>query len=329
MTRSASAWLVAPLIVLLSGCGHSAARTPPTQPASNDVVTAKAAVVAAPTVPRPAIATDVRAELRGPARIQYRPSVLGPGRPTLRVTITNRGREPLDVGDLRVHLSALREGVAFPCTPDAGASPDAREPRSLPSNTTATFERTVDCSLPLVGVYAVRVGVSFGHGDWASTREVKTFALGIFAAEDTGPRPIEGVTGLYGVVGANPLLPGGIGAGVGHIIVALVNGGQAPLEMPRLRLALRVYRLGSAIPCEDEPLKLAAPRVLSPGAVYQERIEVSCLGLEIPGRYEVIARILGEPDRETEVGRLRIDVGGPLQTPQWLWPPGVGAEPRR
>jgi hypothetical protein len=57
---------------------------------------------------------------------------------------------------------------------------------------------------------------------------------------------------------------------------------------------------------------LHAPPVLGPGAVHREPIEVSCLGLGVPGSYEIAARLIQpggtEGDRETELGRLKVDV---------------------
>ena len=79
-----------------------------------------------------------------------------------------------------------------------------------------------------------------------------------------------------------------------------------------MRVAIRVYRVGNPIPCEDQPLVLGTPAVLGPGDAYYEPIDVSCLGLAVPGTYDVAARLVvprgSEGDREIALGRLRVDV---------------------
>lgn len=321
--RGVWSWLVA-CLAALGGCSPSISPSP-----TRD---AKSAPIAAASVTFAAAAVDVAAELRSPSRVRWTATTLGPAKPTLAIVIANRGAAPLDVSDLHVHLEAVREGVSFRCAKEVGPPSSVREPQILAPGTTFAFERALDCALPLVGSYAVRVAVSFGRADWAAPREVRAFTIRVFSTPEVAPRNVDPIPGLWGAIGAGAVLFGDSGQGSGRIVVALVNGGRVPLELPRFRLALQVFRVGAPIPCEDEPTDLGAPAVLGAGASYREALEVSCLGLGAPGKYDVVARLQiggGTDGRAVELGRLRVEITGdparrlPLYTPARLSVAGV------
>lgn len=296
------------IAVALAACTPSAPTAPPMAPTAVTIESAPATGEAA-------------VEIRAPVRARYVPHLLGPSRPTLGVAVTNRGGGPLDVSNLQVRLEAAREGVAFRCAEKVGAPGGVREPAMLAPGQTFTFERDLDCALPLEGTYAVRVAVSFGTGPWAAPRDVRTFTLSVASIKTEAPRAVEGVEGLWAALGASGVVEGPAGAH-GRIAVAIVNGGRVPLELPPLRLALRVTKRGTPIPCEDEPTALRSPRVLGAGGVYREPIEVSCIGLGHPGTYDVEARLLQPGDRETQLGTLRIVVDdAPERRDPEMWPP--------
>lgn len=259
---------------------------------------------------------EVIAEVRGPLQVRYVPALLGRTRPLVHVVVRNRGSSPLDVSNLRVRLEATRDGVPFPCASEVASNPRAREPEAVAPNASATFERALDCSLPLVGEYVLDLAVAFGRtGPWAAGRSARTLALRVVAVPNDEPRPIRGVAGLWGAIGASTVMASTTRDAKGRLVLAIVNGGSAPVTVPPMRLGLRVYRAGLDIPCEDEPTALKTPASLPPGASYVERIDVSCLGLGKPGQYEIIARLLvADVLDENEVGRIRVEVSAP-QTP--------------
>jgi hypothetical protein len=269
---------------------------------------------ASAVVPRPGPAatreTEVTVAVRAPVRARYDASVLGAAKPLLGVVVTNRSMRSLDVSELRVYLDAAREGASFRCSRIVGAPFGEREPRMLAPGASFVFDRALDCALPLVGAYAVHVGVSFGSGAWSSPREVRSVNLTVTALPNITPREIDGLPGLWAAIGSSTTQL--TGAGYGRTVLAIVNATRSPIETPRMRLALRVYKLGSPIPCEDEPLVLAIPDVLGPGETHYEPIEVSCLGLSVRGTYDITARLIiprgTEGDREIAIGRLRVEV---------------------
>lgn len=283
------------LVLALVACGRPPVVAPvplPTSPTSSTIVPG---------------AVDVR--LDPPARAGWMASTLGPAKPTMRIVVTNATRRAIDVSDLRVHLDAVREGIAFRCAESVGPERGAREPRVLRAGDAYAFERPVDCALPLTGRYAVRVAVSFGDADWREPRPIRSFSLTVGAADHVEPRPLgPAVPGVWAALGASPVIGGESGAGKGRIGVLLVNGAAAPASLPSdLRLGLRVYRAGNPIPCEDDPLPLARGTVLVAGQSVRRSLEVSCLGLHSPGRYEVVGRVL-TGDAEVEIGRLSVEI---------------------
>lgn len=284
-----------------------------------------AALAPASSAAAPVSAADVTLEVRAPRHVRYDASLAGGERPSLGVVVTNRSAQPLDVSALRVYLDAVREGVSFRCAKEVGAPLGEREPTTLAPGASFVFARDLDCALPLVGAYSVRVAVSFGDGPFRAPRDVRVFSLTVTALPNVEPREIDGLPGLWAAMGASKELPGGVGRGYGHTLLTIVNSTRQPIELPRMRLALRVYRVGSPIPCEDRPLVLRTPTVLGPGDTYYEPIEVSCLGLGTPGSYDVAARLVvprgSEGDREIALGKLRVDV---VTNPSLFNPPDPG-----
>ena len=263
-------------------------------------------------MPNAARDVGIAVVVRAPLRARYDPYVAGPAKPSLGVVVMNHSAQPLDVSALRVHLEAAREGVGFRCTKEVGAPLGEREPRTLLPGASFVFDRALDCALPLVGAYSVRVAVSFDKGPFRTPREVRAYSLTVTALPNVEPREIDGLPGLWAAMGSNSKLAGGVGRGYGRTLLTIVNSTRKPIEVPRMRLALRVYRVGNPIPCEDQPLDLSTPSVLGPGDAYYEPIEVSCMGLAVPGTFDVAARLVvprvSEGDREIALGKLRIDV---------------------
>jgi hypothetical protein len=254
-------------------------------------------------------ATDARIEvsLAGPSRVLYSPATMRAPRPSIKITVTNPNAQPLDVADLRVRLDVTRGSQRVRCS-DPPKDPNGRrgEPSVLAPGASFTWVRTVDCPLALAGSYVVQVVVAFGHDDpFASGVVTNELALSVAAPPDARPRAIEAVPGLYAGIGSGGLVPSS--TSVGRIVVALVNGSGAPIALPAMRVATRVRRVGTDIPCEDEPAVVDLPARLEPGEVLTRPIDVSCLGLGVTGTYDVEARLLAGDIRQS-IGTLRIDV---------------------
>ncbi len=304
----------------------------PAQPASRTSATAAVAVAprsGAPELGAPASGpkVDVVVEVKAPARARFDPSVGGATKPSLGIVVHNRSAVQVDVSALRVHLEAAREGVDFRCAKEVGPQIGDREPSVLAPGESYVFDRDLDCALPLVGAYSVRVAVSFGNGPFATPREVRAFTLTVTPVPKIEPREIAGLPGLWASMGSTNKLQGGVGQASGRTLLTLVNASRKPIEVPRMRLAMRVYRLGNPIPCVDKPLEVAAPAVLGPGDTYSEPVEVSCLGLAVAGTYDLAAKLVvprgSEGDLEIALGRLRVDV---ITDPTIFIPPIVDPE---
>jgi hypothetical protein len=256
--------------------------------------------------------TEIAVEVRAPLHARYDEGSRESTLPALGIVVTNRSTSPLDVSDLRVYLEAARNGVSFRCARVAGALPGKREPSVLAPGASFVFDRSLDCALPLVGAYAVHIGVSFGKGEWSRPRVVRSFDLAVAALPKLAPREIGPAPGLWATVGSSSTLLEDEGGGHGRTLFAITNATRGRVEPPRMLLALRVYKLGNPIPCEDEPIALALPAVLEPGQTHYEPVEVSCLGLSVTGSYDIAARLVvpggNEDDREIPLGRLRVDV---------------------
>lgn len=299
--REPSAHLL-PLVVILL-CG----------PACAPAATAErgASVTSSPMALPKGAGPRVSVEWVGAPRVRYSPSVVGGTRPQLRVVITNPSADELDVSNLRVALSVVRDGVPMAC-PDAGHL-ERREQQTVAPGRTATFERTLDCPLPLVGNYDVNVAVAFGAGEHARPKPVRTMSLKVVSSPDVQPRALVSVPGLWANIGASNVAGRVASDAKGSLVVSIVNGTTHDVEVPPMQLALRVFRGENPFPCEDEPTRLQAPARLAAGHSYVESMPVSCVGLRDAGSYRVIGRLFVEvpgqtKPREEEIGKLFVEV---------------------
>lgn len=254
----------------------------------------------------------VAVHVRAPLRARHDRSLAA--KPSLEVVVTNRSAQVLDVSELELQLETSREGVALRCASEVRPPLDNTEPTTLAPGATFVFDRPLDCALPLVGAYSLRVAVSFGAGAFRTSRHVRAFNLTVTALPNVGPSEVVGMPGLWAAMGSTSTLPGGTGQEHGRTLLTLVNSTDRPIELPRMQLSLRVYRLGNPIACEDAPLVLKTPAVLAPSDAYSEPIEISCVGLADPGTYDIAARLVvprgSEGDLEVALGRFRVEVVG-------------------
>ena len=304
-----------PLALSLVSAALAIAACSPT-PARAPVEPAKTALAVSAARPKAPSASDVtvRVDLRAPLHARFDPAVLAAAKSWLAIQVFNHGTTELDVSDFRAHLEATREGISFGCKKEIGPASGEREPSTLAPGASFVFERALDCALPLAGKYAVSVAVSFGRGAYRTPKSVRATTLTVTAPADIAPKAVEGYPGLYAAIGASARLDGGKDHGVGRMMLSLVSARKEPTHLPPLRLSLRVYRVGQSIPCQDEPVALREGGLLGPGESRFEPIEVSCLGLGVPGSYDVEATLLVPNDgerageREIVLGKLRVDV---------------------
>lgn len=252
-----------------------------------------------------AAAGRVGVEVRAPSRLRYSPAVLGAPRAPVEVVVTNRTSEDLDVTGLRLRFAAVREGVSFGCHPDGVASFSAREPRSLAPGATFTYQRWLDCELPLTGIYELRPAVTFGRA--VAAISVAPLRVRVVAPRTSDPEPIDD-RGLFIAIGTSKFVASRPGRGNASAEVAVVNGSTRGLSTPRIRLLTRVRINGYPLTCESDSVAVDVPPVLASGAVYRERVDVPCVGLEHPGVYGIEVRALLDETREVLFGTLRVEI---------------------
>jgi hypothetical protein len=289
--------LVVVLLTALAGCSAKPAPLP-----------SSPAALPAPSPPAPRASSGrVDVTLQATTRATWNASTLGASKPSLRVVVTNGTSAPVDLSAFTVHLDAVRDATSFRCREEAREGAGAREPSVLAPGATFAFERTVDCALPLTGAYEVRVAVSFGSGEWRQPRAIEGYTLRVASSGPDEPRALAAVPGLWAAIGASRSMEEH-GVGHGRIALLLTNGSAEARAVPPMQLALSVYRSGTPIPCEDEPIAVHAPATLAAGDSHTQTFEVSCLGLHHPGHYDVVGRLRVQGGQEQEIGRLRVSI---------------------
>lgn len=251
-------------------------------------------------------------ELSAPGAVPYKVSVLGPGDVHVALKVTNVTADARAIDGLTVALTAMREGVAFPCR--VARSGDGREPRTLAAGASYTFERDLSCMLPIQGLYAVNVYAALGRAPTpgAAADRVGSFSLRIDATQDNAPREVPGFPGLFAVMSGNPFarpLPKGAWEpGAYRVVIAFVNGARQSYEDLSARIVFRVYKVGEALPCQESPVALRLPSRLEPGALHLERVPVTCV-INAVGDYDVVGEVgVDHGTGPLELGRFRIHV---------------------
>jgi hypothetical protein len=248
---------------------------------------------------------DLRVRLLARKTLPYDPSTFGLGGTFVGIELTNVSKARVEVDVPHATFVALREGVAFPCEPMVDADHGVREPSALDPGATFAYRRQLDCHLALPGTYTIAVRLALGHVEPVPVGEVR---IELVARGPRVPRPHASMPGLFAMVsGDSASRPQGDAKGGYAVVVALVNGSARPIDLPASRALFRVTRVGTALPCMDEPVALHPPARLAPGATHVERVPVSCV-MNKPGAYDVDAALLVGQERESAMGRVRLSV---------------------
>jgi hypothetical protein len=269
--------------------------------------------------------SDLRATLRAPARLAYDPQSLGAARQFVSISLENVGDRGVPVAHLHASFATTRDGVAFPCNAHVHGPIGAIEPLRLDAGQSFTFERALDCTMPLPGRYDVRVWIhGAGHEETGDRPGAGVF-VGSFSVDLTAngdaPHPVVSHVGLYAMMTGAPTSPpmtaDAWAKGGYRVVVALVNGTQQPMAVGPCRLSLLLFRQGAPLPCTGRQERLDEPDTLAPGGVYIVRVPVTCAPAE-EGRYQIIGRLAVGSAADAEIGRVGLLV---TESPDFLFMP--------
>ncbi len=305
-------------LAALAACGHergSAAppSAPPAAPAAQPTPDVEGSEV---RDPRSALVF----QLAGKSRVPYSTSTLGPAGYQVAIRVRNAGDRSVLVAKLFARTTVTREGVVFPCGQLAGAPTGVREPRELAPGASFVFRREVDCPMPLPGPYSLAVTAQLADGDRMPAGEIAVLV------EGKGPAAHPSVRGLYGAALGNNaevarVLREKERAGSAYAVtIALVNASPTTLAVHDARVSFRVTKVGAALPCMDEPVKLPTPITISPGEVQYSRVPITCV-MHNPGEYDIASTLaVGADPTEVPMGNVRLTVSN---DPNLFAPPRV------
>ena len=258
---------------------------------------------------------QLRVSVHAPASAPYRSPTLGIGADKVVIRMTNVSSERVDVEHLHASFSAARDGVEFPCEEHVVGATKVREVAILEPGQSSTFERSLDCMMPLPGVYHVRTYVHFGEDD-APLRAPRNLA-GRFdiVLESTDARarahPYPSRDGLYAIMTGTPLsgpATTNLAKSGYKVSIALINGGPRPSRVGSFHFSYLVYRENDPLPCSGESETFSGPPFIAAGHVHMVTSRIACV-LAAEGRYVVIGKLVIEHEGEgIEIGRLNFDV---------------------
>ena len=282
------------------------------RPLRPDVLQPVSAPIAEQTTARGAALpsrSNVHAIVRGPSIANYDAQALGPSGQSVVIRLTNTGARVVDIGRARVSFAATREGVAFECNSHEAHDAVPHEPSLLAPSAAFEYARMLDCTMPLLGSYEVRVFVRFEHpGETTSAPAdlAGAFAMDLVTRGAAVPRACPSRPGLYammtGAKATQPLPPDAWARGDYHLVVALINGSARPVHVGAARISVSIKKKGSPLPCAGQAILLAMPESLAPGAMHLAPVSITCAPSE-EGNYDVTGT-LGFDD-----GRAPIEIG--------------------
>ncbi len=295
------------LFLLVAACTEATGRAGPLEAPTPVAAQAVAAGIALAHHP------ELRVSIRTAPSAIYDPIAIGPVGQLVWIRLTNTGTQSRAVDHLDVSFSAARNGVSFPCEEHAANLARVHEPSWLEPGEGFTFERELDCRMPLVGRYDVRAYVRLGNAPAAERGDLAgTFPLELIAHGTTVPQPYPSRDGLFvlltGSRGTHPLAAEAWARGDYHVVVAVINGSRRNVRVGPASLAFLVYKEGSSLPCSGQGESLALPEELPPGGLRVVHAPVACAPSE-EGRYVIVGRLsLRDVGQEIEVGRVPLEV---------------------
>ncbi|MEO6417773.1 MAG: hypothetical protein ABIP39_00100 [Polyangiaceae bacterium] len=313
--KRASRALALAIVLLATGCATSAEHAKDPSGESTPATTTTTAHIALPSSADAVL--EVRPQLRvsvhAPATAPYRSPTLGMGADKVVIRLTNAGADAVSVEGLRAAFSATREGVEFPCREHVEAPAQAREVALLEPGQSVAFERSLDCTMPLPGLYHVRTYVQFGEEDGASRAPRNLAGSFDLALEGTDKRaqPYPSRAGLYAIM-TGTALTGPATADLAKsgykVAIALINAGTQPSRVGSFHFSYLVYREHDPLPCTGESETFAGPPTIAPGHVHTVTSRVACV-LATEGHYVVVGKLVIEHDGEgIEIGRLNFEM---------------------
>jgi hypothetical protein len=309
-------------LAAIVACGHERGGAPPAsaQPAAASGSASAPPVADVEGSEMRAANSPLVFRLAGKPRVPYSSSTLGPAGYQIAIRARNDGDRPVPVPKVFARTKVTREGVVFPCGQLAGAPTGVREPRELAPGASFVFRREVDCPMPLPGAYSLAVTAQIAEGDAMPAGEIAVLV------EGKGPAAHPTVRGLHAAVLGNNaevarmLRERERGGNPYAVTVALVNGSPATLVVHDARVSFRVTKVGAALPCMDEPVKLPTPITISPGEVLYSRVPITCV-MHQPGDYDIASTLaVGADPTEVPMGSVRLTVSN---DPNLFAPPRV------
>jgi hypothetical protein len=255
---------------------------------------------------------ELRIAIVAPSSAPYVPSAAGPASPGVVLEVANDGRVPANVEAMHVSFTATREEVAFPCREHAGGALHDREPGWLEPGARFKYERPLDCAMPALGRYEVVVFVRFGDNATEPVERAGAFALDVLASGPASPRPLPGrpevQAALAGDGAVRPLPAYAWKRGDFNVMALFVNTSRAPVTLPPMRAALKVFSKARPLDCAPALLETPIDAVtLRPGRPRAFALPVRC-DLEQQGDYEIGASLATSDAGPFELGRIRLRV---------------------
>jgi len=261
--------------------------------------------------PSPVAAVDgdlssLQSSVRGPARLDYNPQSLGPVGSFVSIRLQNVGQRAVALGRLHASFEATRDGVAFGCNSHVDRREGAIEPTQLAPSQAFTFERLLDCAMPLPGRYDVRVWMHPGDREDSRTF-VGSLQVDVEGKDGNVPRPVPPRAGLYalmmGAPAVRPMTEVEWTQCSYRVVLALVNGGHDVVRVGPAYLAVLEFRRGTPVPCAGRRQQVDEPAVLAPGAIHLVRVPVACAPTR-EGQYDLVGRFALDGGQEIEIGRV-------------------------
>lgn len=254
---------------------------------------------------------DLKVTVRAPASATYDSSLFGPPQPSVRMRVVNTGPSRVDLPAFHAAFTALRDGVSFFCSPQSKSPPTEHEPSWLAPGMAYTFERTLDCTMPLPGSYQIRAYVTIGTQEAVQGQLVETFRFDVLPGTHP-PKAYPSREGLYVSMAGDgltrPLPPEAWARGDYSVLIALINATNRPLAVGAATLTLTTYKVGSSLPCAGNAEPITFADSIAKGAMLIAKAPVTCAPSE-QGDYDIVGNLrLAGSDSNLVAGSIHLTV---------------------
>ena len=108
--------------------------------------------------------SDLRVVITPPRSAPYEVTTFGPAARSVDIRLVNEGKSPVDIAGFGAVFTAKRNDVEYQCRARDREVVEEHQPSSLSPGESRSFDRDINCLMPMPGRYEIGVYLTFDEG---------------------------------------------------------------------------------------------------------------------------------------------------------------------